>query len=92
MSVEKKKWIEFREVEPEKPRKTKIWQVFTNDPDGALYLGSIEWFGAWRGYAFSPPINRFTYFEKTRLRDIADFIEEKNKARRLERNAEKVTA
>jgi len=71
------KWIEFDLHKQDPKRKTRRWTV--NTKDGQHCLGNIEWFGRWRGYAFSPVINTFTYFEKTCLRDIANFIEEANK-------------
>ena len=61
-------WLNFILV-GEKP-KTKIWNV--ESLDGKI-LGQVKWFASWRGYAFFPEVN--TIFEKTCLRDIADFTE-----------------
>jgi hypothetical protein len=59
--------------------KTKVWYVATATQDS--YLGKIAWFGRWRCYSFFP--NQGTIFEKTCLRDIADFCEEQTKAQRI---------
>jgi hypothetical protein len=65
------KWIRF-ELLPQNPKKkTATWYVLTISGD--VFLGSIKWFGRWRAYAFHPMTD--TLFEKTCLRDIADFCE-----------------
>lgn len=73
------KYIRF-ELVGRKP-KTNIWNVVSKDGD--IILGTIEWFGRWRGYAFFPEPEMV--FERTCLRDIADFIEAKNKEQRDKR-------
>lgn len=75
-------WIEFIEI-PNEGKKTKVWTVHTKD--GGDVLGRIGWFPSWRGYAFGPRIDRHTFFERTCLRDIADFIEQQNKLHRESR-------
>jgi hypothetical protein len=74
------KWIRFIEQPGAQPAsgKTKVWLVQAKDGDSDL--GLVSWFGRWRGYAFSP--HPHTVFERTCLRDIADFIEAQNKAHR----------
>jgi hypothetical protein len=77
MSAENKaahegKWIRFVEDTPK--ARTLTWRVVAND--GNVLLGMIGWFGSWRGYAFFPLPDRV--FERTCLRDIADFIEQRN--------------
>lgn len=65
------KWIKFiRQIMPE-GRKTKKFKVFTKE-DG-IVLGEIKWLGSWRTYGFYPMVD--TVYEKTCLRDIADFCE-----------------
>ena len=66
------KWLRFEEAQPN--RKTKVWNVVAKD--GGVSLGTISWFGRWRGYAFFPGAQ--LVFEKTCLRDIADFLERRN--------------
>lgn len=76
------KWVQFA-VAGQKP-KTTIWNVVAR-ADG-LVLGQIGWFGRWRGYAFFPAPEMV--FERTCLRDIADFIEEQNRRQRLKQTGE----
>ena len=72
-------YIRFVSAEP-KP-KTKVWDVVKNtDDEFKITLGEVSWFGRWRCYAFFPHLD--TVFEKTCLRDIADFCEEQTKAHR----------
>lgn len=70
------KWITFNEIEG--TGKTKRWAVTANEGDHTL--GVVKWYGPWRGYAFFPQAG--TLYERTCLRDIADFIEEQNKLKR----------
>lgn len=70
------KWIRFDLLDS--TGKTNRWQVVTLD--GSVVLGSVHWFGRWRGYAFFPLIG--TVFEHQCLRDIADFCEHKTKEHR----------
>jgi|GEM_PF-2288691 len=80
-----RKWIRFHECDLVN-RKTKVWEVLALD--GGHLLGFIQWFGRWRGYSFHP--SGLTVFEKTCLRDIADFIEEQNVLHREGLRASKV--
>jgi hypothetical protein len=57
------------------PRKTSMWHVYAKA--GRMFLGTIKWYGAWRGYALFPEGN--TIFEQKCLREIADFIEKKSR-------------
>lgn len=67
------KYIKFVECPP--TGKTQRWEVKTQKDD--KLLGRISWYGAWRGYTFSPAFP--TIFEQDCLRDIANFIEDKTK-------------
>ncbi len=51
--------------------KTQLWFVLTMDQ--SMVLGNIRWFGRWKKYAFFP--NPETVYERTCLREIADFCE-----------------
>lgn len=56
--------------------KTAEYSVLSDMKDAVIdadMLGTISWFGRWRTYAFDPWPG--TTFEKTCLRDIADFCE-----------------
>jgi hypothetical protein len=46
--------------------------------DGGVDLGLVKWFGRWYTYAFFPKAD--TVFERTCLRDIAEFCETETKA------------
>ncbi len=77
------KWIRFDLLDS--TGKTNRWQVVTLD--GSIVLGSVHWFGRWRGYAFFPLID--TVFERRCLRDIADFCEQKTKEHRAAKTSAK---
>lgn len=62
--------ITVSEVEPEVPRKTKLWDV-CNKYDGG-FLGRIAWFGRWRKYAFYPA--NYAVFEEVCMRELSQFI------------------
>lgn len=70
-------YIEFVFVAKSASQKTSIWTAVAS---GGEPLGTVKWFGRWRCYAFFPDTN--TVFEKTCLRDIAQFCEERTKDRR----------
>jgi hypothetical protein len=82
------KWIEFRERNAGPGRKTKVWEVVAKD--GGVSLGAIGWYSAWRTYALYP--EHGTIFEPTCLRDIADFIQEQNRAHKEALSAAKQLA
>jgi hypothetical protein len=75
------KYIYFDHVENK--AKTKVWEVIAKR--AGVLLGTIAWFARWRGYAFFP--NEDLVFERTCLRDIADFLEEQNRAHRQHNKA-----
>lgn len=62
--------------------KTKIWDVM--DSDETFDLGTISWYGRWRGYAFYPSQYMETIYEHKCLRIIADFLEAQTKMTRAE--------
>lgn len=66
------KYIDFKFLNQSPTGKTKIWEVLTKE-ERPITLGSVKWFGRWRAYAFHPEHD--TLFEKSCLRDIADFCE-----------------
>lgn len=70
------KYIQFVDAGYSSSGKTKVWDVATKE-DSEDLLGQIKWFGSWRCYAFCPYDK--TVFEKTCLRDIANFCEEQTK-------------
>ena len=59
---------------PPKP-KTKVWWVINKYDDGQL--GWIGWFPRWRCYSFW--VKPDTVYEKTCLREIAQFCEDQTK-------------
>ena len=72
--------IYFDFVTRSKSGKTLEYHVMTND--GTDCLGSVNWFGRWRCYSFNPWPG--TVFEKTCLREIADFCERLTKEHRAQ--------
>lgn len=66
------KWLDFRLKPRPTERKTDIYEVWSKD--GKSYLGTVSWYAAWRCYAFYPS-GRNTVFERTCLRDIAEFLD-----------------
>lgn len=67
------KWITFQLIFD--TGKTKIWEVMSKEQ--GVILGAIKWYGPWRRYSFFPQPNAI--FEKTCLREIADYCDEKTK-------------
>jgi hypothetical protein len=67
------------ELRPGPGRKTKRFELYAKEGTGAL-LGCVRWYGAWRCYSFFPEPS--TLFERTCLREIADFLEDLTKAHR----------
>lgn len=74
------KWIEFMPIE-NVGRLTKRFAVVSKDQQSTL--GYVQWYGAWRCYAFFPSAN--CVFEKTCLKDITAFIENIMYERKLEK-------
>lgn len=66
------KWLEFK-IQPRGDRKTDIYEVWNKEEH--VLLGRIGWYGAWRCYAFYPCSGNLV-FERTCLRDIADFLDQ----------------
>lgn len=58
--------------------KTQVWRVSAKS-DG-FFLGQVKWFARWYQYSFFPTPD--TVFEKTCLRDIAEFCETETKKHR----------
>jgi hypothetical protein len=73
------KYIQFVDAGYSSSGKTKVWDVATKE-DAEDLIGEIKWFGPWRCYAFYP--FEKTVFEKTCLRDIADFCEKQTKLKK----------
>jgi len=71
--VKEGKYIVFIDAGYSVSGKTRVWDVATKE-DYEDLVGEVRWFGPWRCYAFYPYDK--TVFEKTCLRDIADFCEE----------------
>lgn len=72
------KWIRFDEVAEVAPgRRTVVWRVVNKETNA--YLGAVRWYGPFRQYSFEP--EPFTVFERTCLRDIADFCEARTRER-----------
>ncbi len=80
------KWIVMTPMPVDKGRRTLRWRV--GSVDGGL-LGFVEWHSPWRCYSFFPQAE--TLYEKTCLRDLADWCEKATAdhlaARRREREA-----
>lgn len=60
---------------PNPNKKTQKWRVRAKSDN--YFLGEISWFARWYQYSFFPQGN--TVFEKTCLRDIAQFCDEQTK-------------
>ena len=66
------KYLEFKFVES-KP-KTQVWNVLSKS-DGVI-LGTIKWFGRWRGYCFFPNLKLdFLVFSSSCMKDILEFMD-----------------
>jgi hypothetical protein len=80
------KWITFTPAPTEKERRTLRWRVRSIEGFGGQVIGHIEWYARWRCYAFFPAAE--TVFEKTCLRDLADFCEQATRDRAAARRGE----
>jgi len=69
-AVNDARWIEFVRDPSFTNHKTDRWFIYAK---GGGQLGHIQWYGAWRRYAFFPLGD--TLFEATCLRDIATFLD-----------------
>jgi len=63
------KYINFQWVK--RNPKTDVYEVYTKKEHD--YLGQVKWYFPWRQYSFFP--GTYLVFEKTCLRDIANFLE-----------------
>lgn len=75
--------ITFVEAPPNP--KTRVWRVHPRNAVGhdTSDIGSVQWYGRWRKYAFFP--NFLTVFEEVCLREIASFCEEATRAHKAQR-------
>lgn len=73
------KFIQIIRTADSPSSKTQAWDVRTKDGIGE-HLGAVKWFGRWRCYAFYPGSG--SIYEKTCLRDIAEFCETETRKRR----------
>jgi hypothetical protein len=78
-------FLRFTVIELEPGRGTSQWLVETAHGT-PITLGMIWWHSPLRCYAFFPKPD--TFYEKTSLRDIADFCERQTEAQRRKDNAE----
>ena len=77
------KYIRFELEGSSDSGKTQIWKVLTKDSN--VLLGHVRWYGPWRCYSFfvSSRDGEFDLvFEKTCLRDIANFCENQTQRHR----------
>ena len=72
-------YVRFVNVGRSSSGKTLVWRVEATD-DGNEGIGWVRWYGPWRQYSFFPA--SLTVFEKSCLRDIADFSEQLTKDHR----------
>lgn len=71
------KHIEFKEITPEKPRKTKMWGIYAK-ADGLL-IGIVSWYAPWYQYCLEPEPG--TVWANSCLGDVVSFIKEQMEAR-----------
>ena len=64
------KYLEFNQLDVQ--RKTKVFEI-RNKSD--VFLGCIDWSGAWRQYVFTPSRACELKFSKGCLTDISKFID-----------------
>jgi len=77
------KWTEYGEPSVSASGKTSIWPVLTME---GYQLGVVKWFGRWHQYAFYPAPD--TVFERSCLRDIARFCEDRTVEMRRKKRGE----
>jgi hypothetical protein len=71
-------FIAFEFIATSQSGKTSIWLVVTQD-SSRFVLGRIKWMAPWRKYVFHCKAD--TIYEKTCLREIAEFCETKTNER-----------
>lgn len=69
------KYISFVEF-PNPGKKTKMWQVRSTN-SGGMFVGRIQWWGAWRKYVLLPFDG--TVYDWGCMRMIAEFCERKTR-------------
>jgi hypothetical protein len=67
------KWLRFEPQPQPSGRKTSIWKVVARE--GGETLGKVAWWGPWRQYVFFPEHEALLLFNRTCLRDLADFCD-----------------
>lgn len=70
------KRIEFVLVGASESGRTSVWEATVED---GTILGVVSWFGRWRCYAFFP--HQKTVFDRSCLREIADFCESESRTK-----------
>ena len=80
--MKESKWLKFNELDVPN-RKTKVFEVRNKSSD--FFLGTVEWWGAWRQYIFKPTAEG-TIWSHGCLLDLSNFIkqlmEERKKVRK----------
>lgn len=74
LRVHENKWMAYEEVEPAKPRRTRIISVVNRR--SRLSLGLLKWYGPWREYSFFPYPN--TLFNNGCMRSISGALDTLN--------------
>lgn len=65
------RYIRFEKLPRKENRKTDVYKIVTKYENPEI-IGSIEWFGRWRKYAFFPI--KDTVYETVCLNDIIKFL------------------
>lgn len=71
---QKSSYIVFTDGPPSLSGKTRTWTVHNYT---GRFMGVVKWWTAWRCYCYFPEQNMV--FEKTCLRDIATFVEDRTR-------------
>ena len=72
-------YLKFTECEPKIKIITKVWVVDAIKSNA--FLGTVRWHSSWRKYCFFPLGD--SMFDPTCLREIAQFIDDQMKARKI---------
>jgi hypothetical protein len=81
------RWLRFEGTTAFAGPRTDAWYVVSKEQDAPL--GVVKWYGPFRCYAFYPWPD--TVYERTCLRDIADFCEAETVKRRQRKTDAAVT-